>query len=141
MTKKSKFTLIELLVAMAIIAILAGLIMAATGMATKKAKNKKTVATIKKLECGLDKYKDCYGTYPIQGTAGVFNPTKFKNKQGVPFLEGYASGVMEDAWGNPLIYKYPGDHNTGKYDLWSKGNDEESDPNNSNTLKDDITNW
>jgi general secretion pathway protein G len=42
---------------------------------------------------------------------------------------------LEDPWGNPYEYKYPGEYNERSYDLWSWGPDGESD------TDDDLKNW
>ena len=44
-------------------------------------------------------------------------------------------GIEDDPWGNAYEYKYPGTHNKGSYDLWSKG------PDGSSGTADDIGNW
>ena len=46
-----------------------------------------------------------------------------------------ADGVYRDPWGNPYIYRYPGQHNSNSYDLYSAG------PDLHDGTDDDVTNW
>lgn len=54
---------------------------------------------------------------------------------------------LKDAWGNLLMYRFPGKYNKTKFDIWSRGPDgvvdglsiPADDPNQSD--EDDITNW
>jgi general secretion pathway protein G len=50
-----------------------------------------------------------------------------------PYGEGSKPPV--DPWGEPYQYAYPGTHNKGSYDLWSKG------PDHTSGTDDDIGNW
>jgi general secretion pathway protein G len=50
-----------------------------------------------------------------------------------PYLEN--AGLLQDAWGCDLHYRFPGLHNPGGYDLWSDG------PDGQDGTDDDITNW
>jgi len=46
----------------------------------------------------------------------------------------YPNDTLKDPWGHDFVYKNPGDHNRGGFDLYSKGPDGiDSD--------DDIRNW
>ena len=64
MIAKRNFTLIELLVVMAVIAILAGIALGASGYVIRKNKESRTLATIEMLKLGLEQYKAQYGFYP-----------------------------------------------------------------------------
>lgn len=50
---------------------------------------------------------------------------------------------LKDGWGNLLMYRFPGKHNTDKFDIWSRGPDGEGlHYTDSGQLEDDdITNW
>ena len=62
------FTLIELLTVMVIIAILAGMIVAASKYATTKGATARAQAEIAALETALEQFKNDNGTYPLSTT-------------------------------------------------------------------------
>ena len=49
-----------------------------------------------------------------------------------PYLK---RGVPKDPWGNPYMYRYPGQHSANSYDLYSRG------PDGQEGGGDDIDNW
>ena len=48
---------------------------------------------------------------------------------------------IQDAWQNPLLYKYPGQWNVKGCDIWSNGKDEVPQLDPEATDFDDVTNW
>ena len=68
------FTLIELLMVMAVIAVLAGLIMAAINFVTTSANKAKTRSQISALYIAIKSYESNYGTLPLIPTNGLINP-------------------------------------------------------------------
>jgi type II secretory pathway pseudopilin PulG len=162
MNKKEHFTLIELLAAIAIVIILAGILIGGIGYAGRRADEAKSYATIQKLAMALEQFKAANGYYPVckdtselefyrdsdghlmLKLATEYKFYDFKTKKVFIELE-QAGGTssdpikMCDAWGEPLRYRCPGEHNASTYDLWSFGNDGESDS--EDTKLDDITNW
>lgn len=64
MFKRKAFTLIELLIVIAIIAILAGIVIASTTGATKKARDSRRVADIQMLQTAIVQYEADNGRYP-----------------------------------------------------------------------------
>ena len=157
--KKRTFTLIELLAVIGIIAILAGLTVGGLSFATSKADEAKTIALMEEFETALEKYKEDYGTYPIQTTAGKvdFNEDQWNfftnksadlspskpNKRNKPYMEGIGNiSIFEDGFGNAFQYQYPNSdasRNTTKYALWSKGKD--GGKASGGTTDDDICSW
>jgi len=64
MVKRKSFTLIELLIVIAIIAILAGIVVASTTGATKKARDSRRVSDIQTLQTAIVLYEADNGRYP-----------------------------------------------------------------------------
>jgi len=64
MVKRKGFTLIELLIVIAIIAILAGIVIASTTGATKKARDSRRVGDIQSLQTAIVQYEAENGRYP-----------------------------------------------------------------------------
>lgn len=129
------FTLLELLVVMVIIGLLASYVGPRYFSQVGKSEVKTTKAQIDALEKALDQYRLDVGHYPTteQGlSALVTRPANEPRWEG-PYLK---KGVPPDPWGNPYVYKQPGDH--GEYDLLSYGND--GQPGGSGEAA-DIVNW
>jgi prepilin-type N-terminal cleavage/methylation domain-containing protein len=61
---KKGFTLVELLIVIAIIGLLSGVVVAATGPARANARDAHRVADLKSIQLGLALYYDVYRTYP-----------------------------------------------------------------------------
>ena len=62
---KRGFSLIELLIVIALIALLAGMVMAAAGAIQQQMLKKRTQAFLAEIQGGLDNYKVDHGTYPV----------------------------------------------------------------------------
>ncbi len=151
---KHYFTLVELLAVIGIVAILVGITVGGLSFATTKADEAKTIALMEEFEIALEKYKEDYGIYPIQPTAGnvdfsngiwdEFKNENGNNKRGKPYMEGIGKGntsTFEDGFGNAFQYQYPNSvssRNTTKYALWSKGKDGSKT---TGTTDDDICSW
>lgn len=148
---KRHFTLVELLAVIGIVAVLAAITVGGLSFATARADEAKTLALMEEFEIALEKYKEDYGVYPIQETAGdvKFSDSKWdyftnksNNKRGKPYMEGIGNvTTFEDGFGNAFQYEYPNSvasRNTTKYALWSKGKDGSKD---SGTSDDDICSW
>ena len=160
--KHTPFTLIELLATIAIIAVLAGIVMAGLSFASRRSIEAQTIARMEQFQIALEEYKKDYGVYPIQTTAGNidFNSAAWdvfvnwdragekegnsKNKKKKPYMEGIfhdtanTTNLFLDGNGEPFQYQYPNtvsSRNTTKYALWSKGADG-TDGN-----EDDICSW
>jgi len=126
------FTLIELMVVVIIIAALAGMVLPRLLPRAEEAKKLIAVGDIASITQALNLYRldnDKYPTTEEGLNALMTKPASARNWKG-PYLEKQAF----DPWKRKYEYKYPGAHNTGGIDLWSRGPDEQSDT-------DDVTNW
>jgi general secretion pathway protein G len=100
-----------------------------------KSEIKATKAQIDALAKAADQFRLDVGRYPTteEGLAIlVTKPTNLPKWDG-PYL---AKSVPMDPWGNPYVYKSPGEH--GDYDLISYGKDGRPGGDGENA---DITNW
>lgn len=129
------FTLLELLVVMVIIGLLVGYVGPRYFSQIGKSEVKAARAQIDGLEKALDQYRIDTGHYPSQeaGLAALVTRPSNEAKWGGPYLK---KGVPADPWGNPYVYKVPGEH--GEYDLLSYGKD--GQPGGTGEAA-DITNW
>jgi general secretion pathway protein G len=129
------FTLLELLVVMVIIGLLAGYVGPKYFSQIGKSEIKAARAQIDGFEKALDQYRLDTGHYPdsTQGLAVLVARPANEPKWAGPYLK---KAVPLDPWGNPYIYKQPGDH--GDFDLLSYGKD--GKPGGSDEAA-DITNW
>ena len=132
------FTLIELLVTITVIAILAGLTLAAVGGVNQKAYRDKAKAEIAAISNALEQYKSINDTYPAAGTGDTvpfaatgetIRPFYIANK-----ISTNASEQLTDPYGNTYKYQLPGSQNPASFDVWSTGKS-------SSDATDDIGNW
>ncbi|MCL1875140.1 MAG: type II secretion system major pseudopilin GspG [Synergistaceae bacterium] len=129
--KRKGFTLVEILVVVVILGMLAAIIIPNVVGQTDEARRTLAATQIKEIENTLDIYRLHNGFYPTteQGLeALVTKPTT--NPQPKKYTEGgYMKKVPLDPWGNPFIYRSPGDK--GLVDIICCGPDgEESTGNN-----------
>jgi general secretion pathway protein G len=131
----SGFTLLELLVVMVIIGLLAGYVAPKYFSQIGKSEIKVARAQIDGFDKALDQYRLDTGHYPdtAQGLAALMTRPANEPKWAGPYLK---KAIPPDPWGNPYIYKQPGDH--GEFDLLSYGKDRQ--PGGSDEAA-DITNW
>jgi len=129
------FTLLELLVVMVIIGLLAGYVGPKYFSQIGKSQVKATRAQIDALGKALDQFRLDTGHYPTmeEGLAVLVARSPSEPKWDGPYL---TKNVPDDPWGNPYVYKIPGDH--GEYDLLSYGKD--GQPGGDGEAA-DITNW
>lgn len=129
------FTLVEILVVVAIIGLLAGLLLNKAGGAFDSAQIKIADAMVRDTyRTSFTRYKLDLGDYP--STADGMNallaaPANAGDRWRGP----YADKIQADPWGEPYQYRYPGTHNKGSFDLYSKG------PDKVEGSSDDIGNW
>lgn len=130
------FTLLEMMVVLLIIALILGTVAFMVQGIEGDAEHVTTGAKIKGLEVALTSYKISNLTYPTQAQgleALVSRPTADpKPKRWTQLAK--PDGIT-DPWGRKLVYRNPGKHNAGGYDVLSLGADglENTD--------DDIGNW
>lgn len=121
-------SLLEIMVVITLI----GLVTAAVGVAVMNQLSKGQIDTARnqayEIEKSLDLYKLQQGGYPstAQGLQVLASPPK-----GKPIME----KVPKDPWGNEFMYLAPGQKNTRKFDIVSKGPDQQEG------TEDDVGNW
>jgi len=143
------FTLIELLTTMGIIAILAAMIVGVSSVVSRNMMEARTKARLEAMMTALEDYRRDRGYYPQLGLGSsdwadlsFATLSDFKHMQtSRPYLEDYAGGPYEDAWGEPYQYTIEADVALGSgstetgYWLRSKGRDKKPD------TDDDICSW
>ncbi len=115
------FTLIELLVVMVILVLLASLVAPRVIGYLGSSRTKSAKVQIESLSTSLELYKLDTGRYPDarEGlTALVQRPGDLPSWNG-PYLK--KDKVPLDPWGQPYIYRYPGQH--GPFDILTLGAD------------------
>jgi general secretion pathway protein G len=129
------FTLLELLVVMVIIGLLAGYVGPKYFSQIGKSEVKAARAQMDALGKAVDQFRLDVGRYPTteEGLASLIARPASIAKWDGPYL---TKGVPADPWGNPYIYKSPGEH--GDYDLISLGKDGRTGGEGDNA---DINNW
>lgn len=114
------FTLLELLVVMVIIGLLAGFVGPKYFSHIGKSQVKAAQAQVEALGKALDQFRLDTGHYPgtEEGLAALVVQPADEPKWDGPYL---TKGVPPDPWGNPYVFRSPGEH--GEYDLTSYGKD------------------
>jgi general secretion pathway protein G len=129
------FTLLELLVVMVIIGLLVGYVAPRYFSQVGKSEIKATRAQIVGIESALDQYRLDAGRYPSteQGLSSLFAQPANETRWAGPYMK---KQVPPDPWGNPYVYRMPGEH--GEYDLFSYGKDGQPGGEGESA---DITSW
>ncbi len=136
--KNKGFTFIEIMAVVVIISILVALVAPRLIGHTEEAKRQAAKADIEaNLPTALDLYALDNSAYPTteQGFSALrTKPTLApvpENWKG-PYLK---KSIPKDPWGNPYMYRYPGEFNREDYDLYSFGKDGVEGGG------DDVVNW
>ena len=130
------FTLIELLVVLVILGLLAALAGPRVISYLGGAKSDTSRLQVENFKSALDLYRLDTGVYPTsqQGLGAlVKNPGNAPGWKG-PYID--SPTVPQDPWGNPYLYRAPGEH--GAYDLYTLGSDKA--PGGSGEAA-DVTSW
>jgi general secretion pathway protein G len=133
-SRRAAFTLIELLLVMVILSVLAAVVVPKFTKRSEQARITAARTDVANLELALDAYEIDTGRFPTtqQGLLVLIEePPNVRDWHG-PYIK---RGVPTDPWGNPYIYRQPGEHNEEGYDLYSYGPDGQSGGG------DDIDNW
>ena len=134
----SGFTLVEVMVVMVIIGLLATFVVINVLPSQDKARVQKARGDIRILENALELYRLDMLDYPNENDGllalkelppGADNPERYNP-------QGYIRALPDDPWGNPYVYRYPGEN--GVVDLLSYGSDGEPG---GEGLAADIVNW
>jgi general secretion pathway protein G len=138
-TLRRGFTLLEILVVIAIIGLLAGITIANVGGAFGTSQsNIAHIFVTQSIKTSLLTYRLQMGDYPSteEGLQALFTAPAGKAERwhGPYVAEGTKYPIL-DPWNEPYQYRYPGVHNKGGYDVWSKGPDKQDG------TDDDIGNW
>jgi len=133
--RRRGFTLIELLLVMVILTILAAVVVPKFTKRSEQARVTAALADISAIEVALDAFEVDTGRYPTtdEGLAALVQAPPLLSSWKGPYLK--RSKVPVDPWGNPYVYRCPGEHNTESYDLFSCGADGQEGGG------DDIDNW
>ena len=130
------FTLVELLVVLAILGLMAVIVGPQVMNYLGGAKHDAAAIQIERLSGILDLYRLDVGDYP-EGGAGlealVTRPAGAERWNG-PYVK--RAEQLIDPWGNPYVYRYPGEN--GEYDLYSLGKDGREGGEGESS---DITSW
>jgi general secretion pathway protein G len=130
------YTLVELLVVLAILGLLVALAAPRVIKYLGAAKSDTARIQIDKLGGVLDLYRLEIGRYPSEQEglrALVEKPAQVDAWNG-PYLKNRES--LTDPWGNPYVYRMPGEH--GDYDLYALGADSKEGGDDEDR---DITSW
>lgn len=131
------FSLLEILVVLAIIGLLVGLAVTNVGGIFGGAQGSAAKLFVNEsVKTPLTAYRIHMGDFPstAEGLQALVTKPATKGERWFgPYVE--ASKLQADPWGEPYQYAYPGTHNKGAYDIWSKGPDKQSG------TADDIGNW
>ena len=134
------FSFIEIMIVVVIIGFLASVVGPQLLGRVGKAKTVSAQNQMETFNLALEQYYLDNGMYPTteQGLAALYTKPSIspvpKNWTG-RYLQ---RDVPKDPWGNPYLYKCPGDHNTKTFDIYSNGKDGQEGGTGENA---DITNW
>jgi general secretion pathway protein G len=127
------FTLIEIMLVIIIIGALVSMVLPRLTGRSEQARSTAAKADISaNIATGLKLYELDNGSYPTSDeglNALLSQPAQATNWRG-PYLE----KIPVDPWGRTYLYKSPGEHRSGDYDLYSLGKDGVESA-------DDVSNW
>lgn len=132
-TTQSGFSLMEILIVLALIAAIAGLLVANLDRIFGGGKEQVAKLWVKQIDTPLMAYRIQMGNYPSseEGLQALKIAPAGKEKR---WKGPYIKELPEDPWGHPYQYRNPGVKNLSSYDVWSFGPDGVQS-------EDDIGNW
>ncbi|TQV73921.1 type II secretion system protein GspG [Aliikangiella marina] len=138
MQKQSGFSLLEILVAMAIMAILGGIMVTQFMGQTETATMQRLKGDFAAMESALIQYHSDNLMLPSteQGLQALVTKPQDSPVPKNYARRGYLKELSQDPWGNDYQYAYPGEF--GEYDIYSLGADGEEG---GEGLNADIGNW
>lgn len=134
MERRGGFSLIELLIALALLAVITGLVVSNYDNIFGSAKPKVAELFVNEtLKTPLMAYKLSVGNYPRteEGLQALLKAPEGKEGR---WRGPYIDKLPEDPWGEAYQYRCPGEKNPNGYDVWSLGAD-------GKLSDDDIGNW
>jgi len=136
--KRRGFTLIELMIVVSIIGVLSAIVVPKLMQRAQEAKITAAKMQIKNFKTALEMFYLDNGFYPSteQGLQALVKKPATGREPKHYRKDGYMDKVPLDPWGNPYIYRCPGEH--GAYDIISYGADGEPGGEGANK---DITSW
>ncbi|MFA5794825.1 MAG: type II secretion system major pseudopilin GspG [Candidatus Brocadiia bacterium] len=136
MKNEKGFTLIELLLVAVIIAILASVVVGNFVGQEKKVYDARVKADFATISTALDLYSLDNGMFPSteQGLKALIEKP---SSTPVPsnWTKRYLVNDPDDPWKKEYKYRYPGEHNKDRFDIWSTG------PDGKDGTEDDVGNW
>ena len=140
------FTLVEMLVVIAVIAMLAGMVLAVSYKVKDKARRDNTRNLLDQVEGGLEIYRDTNGRWPsfVHSQPTTMSPAEAADLAQIlrdcdaiehsQIKEVAGQDVVVDYWNNPIELWQDGNNAPG-LDVWSPG------PDGTSGNADDVVNW
>lgn len=133
---KRGFTLIEVLLTMALLVLLASVVILNVDRVFAGGREQTAeIFVTTSIKGPLQQFQLHVGRYPSTDEgleALLIRPSSVEERD---WRGPYVEEIPPDPWGNPYQYRYPGEHNPERYDVWSMGADGTSG------TSDDIGNW
>ncbi|MDR2420117.1 MAG: type II secretion system major pseudopilin GspG [Puniceicoccales bacterium] len=115
------FSLIEILIALAILAAVSGIVISNLDKIFGSSQEKVAELFVSEtVRTPLMSYRMNIGGYPTTDQ-GLKALVKAPEGVGRRWKGPYIDELPLDPWGRPYEYRYPGEHNREKYDVWSLG--------------------
>ncbi len=138
--RRRAFTLIEVLIAIAIVAILGGLVAINFIGTEDRQKPKLAAEELRRLQSALDQFRIEYSRYPSEeeGIAVLWDKDALEvedESETSAWTQLISDPTPNDIWGNPWNYRAESEYEGEPYDLWSNGADGEEG------TDDDIVSW